>query len=280
LVGLLHGFTLDVLTKARPIPVVLPNVLKILRGEKLDLIPLLRRLGYQCTLENLPQFGEVQKFTHDTTAPFILNAEAKPFLTSFKEPFCVLAITGILYFKDILIDSGPLRSGKSTLVSLILKHINGQKRSFEVGNTRLCCTVGIWVWPELLEYKGKKILLLDIEGLYGGDPLTGNTDEYFMKLFTLASMMSSMLFYNQNLTVLGTSTQQIGELQKLMHVGKLIEGQEKRQVAVNKYAVFMSILPFSPHFVFIGRNYNNPQKQGEDQEEWKEFLEQRYGPFL
>jgi hypothetical protein len=83
------------------------------------------------------------------------------------------------------------------------------------------------MWPHVLEFRGRKIILLDVEGLYGGDPLTGNTEDYYMKLFALTSLVSSMVLFNQNLQVLGASTQQIAELDKLLEVKGKIQGSVK-----------------------------------------------------
>lgn len=222
------------------IPLVLPSLVRMLESEKDEkLARTLSRLGYTCSKKSLLVDGSVQDVlqyhkedaqTSPNEHTFVVNDEAKLFFESLSEPFGVLAITG------------PLRSGKSTLVSLIVRFLHeyslqeqkvegkpepslffwpAQRPAavpadvFKVSNAKKCCTVGIWFWPKLFSLpNGKKFILLDVEGLYGIDPLNGKDGNYFLKLFVLTSFLSTVLVFNKPL-MLSVGSQDFDEISKL-----------------------------------------------------------------
>jgi hypothetical protein len=59
---------------------------------------------------------------------------------------------------------GPLRTGKSYILNLLLN----QKNGFELGGSVDSCTRGIWMWDTPIKHKNKhgefNLILMDTEG--------------------------------------------------------------------------------------------------------------------
>eukprot|EP01127_Copromyxa_protea_P019685 TRINITY_DN6444_c0_g1_i1.p1 TRINITY_DN6444_c0_g1~~TRINITY_DN6444_c0_g1_i1.p1 ORF type:complete len:1432 (-),score=234.43 TRINITY_DN6444_c0_g1_i1:52-4347(-) len=252
LIFLFHDQTLEMRCRTQPVPLVLPTTIRIIKGTKPALASLLRRLDYSCDVNHTSLKGRpvvIQTFTK-ASASFILNSEAKEFLSSFSGDYHVIAITG------------PLRSGKSTLTTLMLRHMTKNPRhSFDMGSGELCCTVGIWMWPQLVEWRGKRFLLLDVEGLYNRDKISGNSEEYYLKLFTISSIISSMLIFNCNMNTFAADSRLAEELTNLITIQKHLDDDQTMTLVAN-----------SPQFVLVGRNYTDYRDHEEDEELWYEFL--------
>jgi hypothetical protein len=103
--------------------------------------------------------------------------------------------------------TGPARTGKSTLLTYLLRYLTGNPEGeFECSNQAISCTVGIWMWPELINWvdpktkKTRKILLLDVEGLGALDAQANErraeNKDYFLQLFAFSCMISSVMVFN------------------------------------------------------------------------------------
>jgi hypothetical protein len=124
---------------------------------------------------------------------------------AFNEPQHPLMVVSIV---------GPAREGKSTLLSLLLRHWLGDNPgplvTFEVGHGMDSKTQGVWMWPAPISVDGKlhKLLLLDIEGcgITSSDPDTINA------LYCLSYLTSSVYMWNRMRSIDYYSLEQLGVL--------------------------------------------------------------------
>jgi hypothetical protein len=106
----------------------------------------------------------------------LVQQEALAVLQSFPSDISVLAVIG------------PLHTGKSFL----LNQLRGSSEGFALGPSVEPKTKGLWMWDRIVEKDGRKFLLLDTEGFYA--PNVSST--YDAKVFSLATLMSSLVMYN------------------------------------------------------------------------------------
>ena len=87
---------------------------------------------------------------------------------------------------------GPFSSGKSFLANQISGKIN---KGFEINskNDSDICTKGIWVWGKPIIKENYYIIFLDTQGLRTD---TEENLEYSQKIFSLCTLISSMIIYN------------------------------------------------------------------------------------
>ena len=87
---------------------------------------------------------------------------------------------------------GPLSSGKSFLANQISGKIN---KGFEINskNDSDICTKGIWIWGKPIIKENYYIIFLDTQGLRTD---TEENLEYSQKIFSLCTLISSMIIYN------------------------------------------------------------------------------------
>ncbi|WAR13942.1 GBP1-like protein [Mya arenaria] len=86
--------------------------------------------------------------------------------------------------------AGPYRTGKSYLMNRLADAQTG----FAIGDTIQSTTKGIWVWcRDHPEQKDTVLILLDTEGI--GDVEKGDSN-HDNRIFTLATLLSSVLVYN------------------------------------------------------------------------------------
>ncbi|GAM25245.1 hypothetical protein SAMD00019534_084200, partial [Acytostelium subglobosum LB1] len=85
---------------------------------------------------------------------------------------------------------GTFHSGKSFLLNQLMDTTD----RFTVGPTIHPQTLGIWVWPTVVTYEGKRhpILLIDTEGFYSSNV----SEAYDAKIFAITTLLSSHLIYN------------------------------------------------------------------------------------
>jgi hypothetical protein len=87
---------------------------------------------------------------------------------------------------------GPLRTGKSYILNLLLN----QKNGFELGGKVDSCTRGIWMWDTPIKHKNKygefNLILMDTEGLGSIDRETKLDN----KIFVLSLLLSSFFVLN------------------------------------------------------------------------------------
>ena len=87
---------------------------------------------------------------------------------------------------------GPISSGKSFLANQISGKIN---KGFEINskNDTECCTKGVWVWGKPIIKENYYIIFLDTQGLRID---TEENLEFSQKIFSLCTLISSMIIYN------------------------------------------------------------------------------------
>lgn len=101
----------------------------------------------------------------------------------------------------IIACGGKYRTGKSFLLNRLAKaHSN---TGFGVGDTVQACTKGLWIYKQVFEHKGKKIVFMDTEGI---DALDAN-DTHDVRIFSLALLLSSSFLYNSMGAIDETSIQ-------------------------------------------------------------------------
>ena len=120
------------------------------------------------------------------TETFDLDDEGVMFLKSLSnKKLCVLSIIG------------PMHSGKSFLAN---QFVHRNLNSFEIGsiaNTNETLTKGIWIYNAPIANKNKEnpIVILDVEGMCV-DSDDKDMMNYSKKLFTMITMISSLMIYN------------------------------------------------------------------------------------
>lgn len=112
---------------------------------------------------------------------FEIGEEAVTFLSHLKTAVAPVAVVG------------KYRTGKSFL----LNNLVGTPGAFGVGSTVEACTRGIWVWSEPLpitlpDGQTCNVLFFDTEGIGA----TGSTAEHDARVFSLATLLCSLLVYN------------------------------------------------------------------------------------
>ena len=87
---------------------------------------------------------------------------------------------------------GPVSSGKSFLSTQITGKIN---KGFEINpnNDNECCTKGVWVWGKPIIKDNYYIIFLDTQGLKVD---TEENLEFSQKIFSLCTLISSLIIYN------------------------------------------------------------------------------------
>ena len=87
---------------------------------------------------------------------------------------------------------GPSNSGKSFLANQLSDKVN---QGFEINktNSKDSCTKGIWVWGKPIIKDNYYIIILDVQGLRVD---SDENLEYSKKIFTLSTLISSIVIYN------------------------------------------------------------------------------------
>ena len=136
---------------------------------------------------------------------------------------------------------GPLRTGKSYILNLLLK----QNNAFELGGSVDSCTRGIWMWDTPIKHKNKhgefNLILLDTEGLGSTDRST-KLDNH---IFVLSLLLSSYFILNTKNVI---DRDAIKKLAIMSDLSKFInssigENQEQKLVVS------------SPDFVWVLRDF-------------------------
>ena len=148
---------------------------------------------------------------------------------------------------------GPLRTGKSYILNLLLK----QNNAFELGGSVDSCTRGIWMWDTPIKHKNKhgefNLILLDTEGLGSTDRST-KLDNH---IFVLSLLLSSYFILNTKNVI---DRDAIKKLAIMSDLSKFInssigENQEQKLVVS------------SPDFVWVLRDFFLDRK-GRTQKEY------------
>ena len=125
--------------------------------------------------------------TEDPRRPshFVVDPAAATLLRAIKGPICPVVV------------AGPYRSGKSTLLNLLLPPTISRHAGFAVGSSIQACTKGIWLWGEPIKVDGRTILLLDSEGLGS----IGKEQTFDVQIFSLSILLASMFLLNTSGTI-------------------------------------------------------------------------------
>lgn len=112
----------------------------------------------------------------DQSGKCTLNSEALEILKGIEDNVSVVSVAGMY------------RTGKSYLLNRLM----GRQHGFEIGPSVNPCTKGIWIWGQPIDLKGKKLLLIDTEGLGSFD----RDQTIDMIIFSLSVLVSSTFIYN------------------------------------------------------------------------------------
>ena len=133
---------------------------------------------------------------------FIIDPAAAQLLSTIKGRICPIVV------------AGPYRSGKSTLLNLLLPpsptptpSTSSRRSGFAVGSTVQACTKGIWLWgePIHLPHSNKTLLFLDSEGLGSiGAPAT-----FDVQIFSLSILLSSLFLLNTHGAITESALEQL-----------------------------------------------------------------------
>jgi len=119
-------------------------------------------------IKNDPELGVQYSLTKE--GEIVLSAHSDKLL-------CVIGI------------AGPQRTGKSFLANTIMDKLEG----FEIGNSTLPCTKGIWIWGEPIIHEDKAIILLDTEGLHS----IFRDQQVDSAILGITLLLSSIFVYNK-----------------------------------------------------------------------------------
>ncbi|CAG8583528.1 8584_t:CDS:2 [Funneliformis mosseae] len=145
-------------------------------------------LNYVDNKKNHDEFGEIK-----------INEEALNIIREFDEPVSIIAIIG------------SYRRGKSWFANVL----HGRHDGFVLGTTAEGCTQGIYMWNKPFIHQGKRMIILDCEGI--DDPK--QNQQWASRLFILCIAISSTFIYNLN-GVIGRND--IGKLLLMTDLAKFI----------------------------------------------------------
>ncbi|CAG8434120.1 10038_t:CDS:2 [Funneliformis mosseae] len=143
---------------------------------------------------------QLLKYINNEYGKIVLNDEAINIINSIEEPISVIVVVG------------SYRRGKSWFANLLLGRHNG----FLLGSTVDGCTQGIYMWDQPFYHEGKRIIVLDCEGI--DDPK--QNQQWAIRLFVLCLTISSTFIYNLNGVV---GREDIGKLFLMSHLTKYIQ---------------------------------------------------------
>jgi hypothetical protein len=177
-------------------------------------------------------------------------------------PHGVSALRSLGHIDAIIAIIGRARTGKSALCNILF----GADDVFVISNETDSCTKGIWMAPEPVEWEGKRVLVLDVEGT--GDCDADPASE--MALMMMSRLLASVLVYN---TKDGPpSRDQLGKLSTLAQTSQRMaikSSQEANQVAF--FWLFRDLNlkceNFQEHFhtkVFEGQSHSEVAEQLRD----------------
>ena len=121
----------------------------------------------------------------DDDSKFHVNPEAREIIGNLRGKLCIVSVAGLY------------RTGKSSLVNLLLSEAAASGKGFKVGPTVRRCTRGIWFWGEprrcaLPSGEPCWVVVLDTEGLGGLEA----DKHYDTRIFSLSTLLCSTLVYN------------------------------------------------------------------------------------
>ncbi|CAG8550491.1 15343_t:CDS:2 [Acaulospora morrowiae] len=106
----------------------------------------------------------------------VINDAALRIINNIREPVAIIAVVG------------SYRRGKSWFANVL----HGRHDGFELGSKVEGCTRGIYMWDTPFSHEGKRVIVLDCEGI--DDPK--QEQAWAVKLFILCLIVSSTFIYN------------------------------------------------------------------------------------
>ena len=133
-----------------------------------------------------------------TTGKLVICQEGIDVLTEKnqqRQPLCIIACAGLYrtgksFLLNCIVNS--LLSATTSETSASTTKTTSKSTRFPVGSTSEACTRGIWIWDPDITVRGKKIILMDSEGLASLD----QDEQHDAQIFCLALLLSSFFILN------------------------------------------------------------------------------------
>jgi len=180
----------------------------------------------------------------DAQGRFHMQPEAAAMLSSIKGKVCPVVVCG------------PYRSGKSTLLNLLLDRSVQSGASqpapssgFAVGGSVQACTKGMWIWGSPVERDGVTYVFIDSEGL-------GSVDQHVTfdtQIFSLSILLSSLFVLNTTGPINEHALEQLElvvQMTERIRVREEAKGEGGRKESLNTLAAFF------PSFLWILRDFS------------------------
>ena len=133
---------------------------------------------------------------------------------------------------------GQGRTGKSYLASRLVN----RSRAFKTGGTNEAVTMGIFMWgtPQIAEIGGRRVFVitLDCEGFTGG-----SNKDHDTRIFAMATLMCSMLVYNQKKAIDEPAIEAIGCIAKI-----------SEHLKASSSGTTVELAPFFPSLMWVVRD--------------------------
>ena len=244
----------------KSLPLVLPVQFQVTLGDagerEVDLALLKHLLCEMLGEYNYHLRDETAHFVHKTETP---GKTKLVVLSSAVERLDALVNHRKMSFLSVV---GKPREGKSTLLELMRRHCSECDGGalFKCSDaTGKACTKGLWVSMQPLTAPGAlnrdtALLFLDSEGLFAED---GTDPDYFVRLFTIACVLSSVMILNNKIS----NTVDEGFKAPLYRLAL----QYKSFFDQNEW-----IAKHQPKVLYLARDWNSLQNLDEDQAAWDE----------
>jgi Guanylate-binding protein, N-terminal domain/Guanylate-binding protein, C-terminal domain len=195
--------------------------------------------------------------TVDEKDKFVVNPVAIQYLKSISGRIAVVSIAGIY------------RTGKS----YFLNQLMGKSNAFAVGPTQRATTKGIWLWGKGVQVEGSDITILamDTEGLGS----TIRSEDYDVRIFALALLLSSFFIYNSVGTIDGAAISRLSlvvNLTKHIHVRSNFAGNNSNEDSGLEFNQFF------PNFLWLVRDFSVKLEKDGRKISSREYLEDALRP--
>lgn len=173
---------------------------------------------------------------------FYIHKDAIAVLSQIKTKLCVVVV------------SGPYRSGKSTLLNLLVNRTNrqnNQKHGFAVGGTTTAVTKGIWLWSTPAVHTDTNTnesittIYLDSEGLGSTD----TTSTFDTQIFSLSLLLCSLFILNTSGAINESALDQLDLVVHLTDKIHTSATQKTNNSTTNELAQHM------PAFIWLLRDF-------------------------
>jgi hypothetical protein len=172
----------------------------------------------------------------DAKGQFSITPAAAKMLSAIKGHICPVVC------------AGPYRTGKSTLLNLLLDRNvkGGGGGGFAVGGSVQACTKGLWLWTEPILSGDRTFVFIDSEGL-------GSTDQHATfdtQIFSLSILLASLFVLNTQGTI---SESALEQLELVVQMTDRIRVKESVKGAPKEAESLTALADFFPSFLFVAR---------------------------